>query len=109
MNEEELARQAQKILEEYPTGLRLSLLGAVGEALKDQAREMGVPLEEVVTDEAIQEGVLMVVKRMLGGLLGHFGEFVTEESRGRILEEEFERLAQGRPAGGFPKASCKRP
>jgi hypothetical protein len=71
----------------------------VGERLKDRVHEMGIPPEEVVTDELMEEVVLTVLEHVLGAFHGHFEEFVTREEQDRIFREEFERLAQEEPVG----------
>jgi hypothetical protein len=103
MKDEELTKRAREMLEEIPMGVRLSLLWAVGEALKDHAHEKGIPPEEVVTDELMEEEALMAVERVIGGCLGRFEEFVTREARQRIFYEEFERLEQERPDRRVPE------
>jgi hypothetical protein len=107
MKDEELTKIAREKLEEYPMGARLSLFWAVGKTLTDDARQKGIPSEEVITQEVIEEEALMVVKRMIGAFLGRFAEFVTREAWERILYEEFERLAQEQPDGRVTEDALK--
>jgi hypothetical protein len=99
MKDEELTKLAREMLEVDPMDLRLSILWAVGERLKDHAREMSIPPEEVVTEELMEEAALMVVEHVLGVFHARFEEFVTREEQDRIFHEEFERLAQEEPVG----------
>jgi hypothetical protein len=94
---------ARRLCEEVREELRAALRATVRKALQRQAAEKGVPPEEAVTSELVEEIALEVCLRLAENSVAVIDEFVTEEDLGRIYEEEEARLSPEYPGEEVPE------
>ena len=88
---------ARKLFESASEEMRAGLLASARKVLEQQAEEKGMPPDEAITPELVDEVALGVCRRLTEDSAARLEEFVTEENLERIYEEEEFRLSPGYP------------
>ena len=84
---------AQRFFEDMPEKVRASLLGVVRMVLAEEATRMGIPVDEFVTSELVNEIALDCCRISLANSAAVIEEFVTGDDLERVYEEEQARLS----------------